>query len=124
LNCEPSGYRAEGDVLEVETDICSYATFSQPASSSIEAGEQLEFLIWHLTLWNESPAEAHVAIQIDDWLLWENRIEIPGAADVYSDTVTAPNDLERPTVFIHLHNHGANSWRFANIEVNPVLDSN
>ena len=123
-DCPDSAYGVEGNVFEVETGECSYATFTQPSKLRVKADQPIEFLVWHLNLWAPEAATAHVAIRIGDEMLWETNVGIPGAADVYSETPSLSSDVEAGTpMYIHLHNHGVNSWRFGDIEAigEPVL---
>jgi len=114
-SCPISSFGAEGTIFEIETGTCNYATFTQSTTAVIRAGDRLEFLLWHLNLWDELPGEAHVAIQIGDWLMWENYIDIPADAEVYDGTIEVPSDIPTTSAYLHLHNHGVNSWRFADI---------
>ena len=80
-------------------------------------------MLWHLWLWAPQVAEAHVAIQIGDWL-FEETVAIPGPEQSYNPSCMAPKDflLGTPVVF-HLHNHGVNSWRLLKIEVAALKGS-
>jgi hypothetical protein len=62
-------------------------------------------------------AQAHVALTIGDWTVFEEHIEVPGAEGSYSPQVIVPHDIEigAPITF-HLHNHGSNSWRLLSID--------
>jgi hypothetical protein len=113
--CPKSSFGAEGTLLEIETGTCEYATFTQPVQVAIRAGDTVEYLVWHLNLWDETPGEAHVAIHIGDWLMWEQFIDVPADAHVYDGSVESPYDIPEGTAYLHLHNHGVNSWRVANV---------
>ena len=116
VDCEV-GYAVEIAVFEVETDKCNYGTFAQPILVELDSTDQIRLVIWHLALWATEPAEAHVAIQIGENLIWEAFSPIPGAEEVWDITLDldAPIPVGTP-VYFHVHNHGYNSWRLGLIE--------
>ncbi len=117
VSCPEWSRQLEGDVFEVETDDCNYASLSQPSLRDLKAGERVDVIYWHLWLWAPEPAQAHVALTIGDWLVFENSIEIPGPEGSFSPQVTVPTDLPAGTpITFHLHNHGVNSWRLLSVD--------
>jgi len=114
-SCPLSSYGSEGTVFEIESGTCEYATFKQPIDAEVREGDSLKYLIWHLNLWDESPGQAHIALQVGDWLMWERFIDIPADAEVYDGELEAPHDILLGDAYLHLHNHGVNSWRVADI---------
>ena len=118
VDCPDWSRQIEGALYEVETGDCNYASLSQTTLRPIRAGDRVDAVLWHLWLWAPQVAEAHVAIQIGDWLFFEETVAIPGPEQSYSPSGVAPKDfpLGTPVVF-HLHNHGVNSWRLLSIEV-------
>ena len=115
--CPEWARQIEGDIYEVETDDCNYVSLAQPSLRPLNQGDQVELVFWHLWLWAPTPAVGHVAIQIGDWIVADEHIEIPGPEESFNPIVTVPSDLPAgvPIVF-HLHNHGVNSWRLLSIE--------
>ena len=114
--CSTGGWGIEAGVFEVETDICTYATFAQPLLRDIPAGEELRITLWHLGLFADPPAEGHVVLAVNDQQLFEVRPSIPATAEIWDELVTLDNDLWRgETLLFHIHNHGANSWRLGEV---------
>jgi hypothetical protein len=112
------GFGAEEGVFEVETDVCPYATFTQPARITGPAGTCLQLRWWHLILSAPEPAEAHMAVQVGERILLEHQLPIPSGSATFEEIVPVVSDLpEGAPVFLHLHNHGANSWRFEPIRI-------
>ena len=117
VDCSSQGYGIEGTYFEVETDDCAYGTFQQALLHGVEAGEELRLVFWHLDLWATEPAQAHVAVALEDAILYELVLEIPGKSAVHAETFPAPRTLVAgETVFFHLHNHGYNSWSLGGLE--------
>jgi len=115
--CPEWAREIEGEVFEIETDDCNYASLSQPSLRDLRAGERVDVVYWHLWLWSPEPAQAHVALTIGDWTVFENHIEVPGPEGNYGPQATVPHDLPAGTpITFHLHNHGVNSWRLLSID--------
>jgi hypothetical protein len=97
---------------------CNYLTVSQPSLATVEVGDTLTARVWHFKLTNPDPAEAHLAIQLDDEIVWEERFEIPQDARLRARTWTATRHFPAgaPVIF-HLHNHGTNSYNFIELSV-------
>jgi hypothetical protein len=115
--CPEWARELEGEVYEIQTDDCNYASLTQPSLLPLRAGERIDVVYWHLRLWAPEMAQAHVALTIGDWTVFEEHIEVPGAEGSYSPQVIVPHDIEigAPITF-HLHNHGSNSWRLLSID--------
>jgi len=106
------------DNLEVDTTRCNYLTVSQPSLAPVRVGDSLHLRLWHFDLTAAEPAEAHVAIQIGDQVLWETLIEIPAEATLLSPRWAAADASdEGQSLYFHLHNHGQNSWNFIELTV-------
>ncbi len=125
--CPDYAYKVEGEgdaeLFEVETDLCNYVTLVQNSIRSGQAGDEIEIVLWHLNLIAAEAAEAHVALQLGSELLWEQNIAIPGPEAMYTPVVSLAKDWPAGTpVYLHLHNHGANSWRFLTLALaqNPA----
>lgn len=114
------GFAVEGGALEIDTGRCNYLSVSQPLGSEVHAGDVLRIDAWWQTLASESPAEAHVALVVAGQVLWEETIPIPSPADARTIEWTAERELAAGSeVLLHLHNHGANTWKFADFSLLP-----
>ncbi len=115
--CPSGSYGEENGYFEVETDKCNYLTVTQPALIALDEGETLNLVLWHLPLGGTGVAEAYVAIQIHNRVIWEKAITLPSRALVYQESVliTEPTSTGDP-VYFHVRNHGTNSWRLLSIE--------
>lgn len=120
MDCNPYTVLYEEGVLELDTRLCGYFVVSQPSLFEIQAGDAI-LLEWsHLDLDAPEPAEAHLAIMIEDELQWETTVAIPNAPNVYHPSWTATRDHPLGSrVTVHLHNHGINSWRLHSLRRNP-----
>ena len=119
-DCGPGGYKVETTILEIETDICPYVTLKQATLGDIEPGDEIKFHFWHLTLIADPPAEAHVIVQLTEEFKFEQTIPIPNMEQIYPVTWKASQKIPKGTdIFLHLHNHGYNSYRLSKIEVIP-----
>jgi hypothetical protein len=85
--------------------------------ADFRAGEPIELVFWHSDLVAEAPAEAHLALAIDDQVLYEGTVLIPSPPAAYTEAFEAPFDAPVGSVAtLHLHNHGANVWNFLRFE--------
>ena len=117
VQCDPDGWHPEDGVLEIETNLCNYASLTQPSLASVEAGDTLDLLVYHSALAAPEPAEAHISILLGADVIWEANIPIPSISEIYSSTLTAPSAAPAGTpVVIHLHNHGGNAWKVAHLK--------
>ncbi|MCA9538015.1 MAG: hypothetical protein KC620_03970 [Myxococcales bacterium] len=117
VDCPTDGYGREYTTFEVTTDSCHYATFAQPLPVDLRPGDHVVGSLWHLALYAPEAAEAHVALGVGAQVLWEQHIPIPGPEAVFDiDAVVAEAVPAGTPIFVHLHNHGANSWRWTNFE--------
>ena len=120
VDCSPATWGPEGGGFEVQTGACNYASFDQPLSSPIEAGDALAITIWHDFLDAAEPATAHVAVWVDSTVLWETEVDIPAASASIDAVVPIETTLPAGArLGLHLHNHGFNSWRFISVERRP-----
>lgn len=111
--CEPHGWVLEGELVEVQTDVCAYVTLRQPLRRGVRAGESVVVDAWNLGLWAEAPASAHASVQLGEER-WEARPRIPSPPGYWSARFEPRAPLPAGTpIYLHVHNHGANSWRFA-----------
>ncbi|NVB38719.1 hypothetical protein G6O69_12835 [Pseudenhygromyxa sp. WMMC2535] len=123
VECGIAGWYIEGEdvddpLLEVDTTYCNYLALSQPSLAQIREGAEMEFDFYHFNLTAPEPAQAHLAVHVDGELLWETWIDIPGSAQVFTESFTAPFDApEGASVMMHLHNHGQNTWGIQDLRV-------
>jgi hypothetical protein len=120
--CSALGYEVEGPYFEVDTELCPYGTFSQPALHGVREGEELTIVYWYLDLWStDFGAEGHVAISVGGDVLVEEFIEIPADAEVRPSVLSAPRDIaEGEEITFHIHNHGYNNWSMGTFEALTV----
>jgi hypothetical protein len=108
------GFQLESGVFEVETDLCAWGTFQQPLLTDVAAQTPLRIIAWHLPLWAPEPAEGVLILEVGGHRIWDLVIPIPHEAMLYNEEVLAPAELlHDDPVYLHVHNHGTNSWRFA-----------
>ncbi|HET6335408.1 MAG TPA: hypothetical protein VFG30_19415 [Polyangiales bacterium] len=70
------------------------------------------------TLATLESAQAYAAISIDGAVVWSVDVAIPSAAVSYTPTWRASKNVpEGSPVLPHIHNHGANPWRFGGLSV-------
>jgi len=120
FECPDWCYGEEGGGFEVNTDICVYGAFEQPIAAPVQAGDRLVVNLWHESLWAPEPAEAHVAIGVGDQRLWEASIVIPSEANVILAETEAEVSLPAGSAaWVHIHNHGGNSYQFLSLSVEP-----
>jgi predicted CxxxxCH...CXXCH cytochrome family protein len=112
VDCDrDTGWMVEGDLLEIRTQFCNYASLSQQSLLDLAVGTELEFSFSHSALNFNAPSEAHVAISIEGQLLWEDTIPIPSPNALIIETLTLPFAVVRgDSIEIHIHNHGDNAW--------------
>jgi hypothetical protein len=116
--CPSAAYGLEFGVLEVDTGQCNYLSVAQPLAHAITPGDPLRVTVWWQTLIADAPAEGHLALVVDDQLLWEAHVAIPGEADLRQIEFVSPIAAEAGDVLtFHLHNHGYNSWTLGGLEL-------
>ena len=117
-SCDEQGILVEDGLLEVRTGDCGYAVLSQPSLRTVRRSDTIELLLYHSALTAAEAAEAHVAIQLGDDLVWETTLPIPSPSLVHDVAVPAPADASIGTMMVlHLHNHGSNAWNLAHLRV-------
>lgn len=118
IACE-FGFGLEDGFFEFESDLCRYGAFSQPALAPIRVGDTIDFLLLHENLVSSEPdAQAHVAIAFGEDIVYEALIDIPAEANFLDEQWVSTLDVPEGTpVHFHLHNHGINSYRLAELSV-------
>lgn len=111
IMCLELDWQVELGGLEIETTRCNYAVLQQPLLADIDVGARLRVLVWWHSLISVEPTEGHLAVAVGDQVIWEERIDIPGPADVRQLELSSPIAATAGTIVtLHLHNHGANTW--------------
>jgi hypothetical protein len=111
------GFANELGIFEVDTGLCNYGVFSQPLADRIIAGERVDFVFTHDDLVAPEPALGHIAVAIENRVIWEIDVEIPKPYDIVQGEWIADTSIDAGTkVVLHLHNHGYNSWRVIQFE--------
>lgn len=121
VDCPEWGYFEEDGVLEINTDICDYAAIEQPLLAPVYATDVLRVDWWHAPLFSDPPSEAHIAIGLGDEVLWETTLPVP--ADAHVEGLELPVSTDHDTgepAWIHLHNHGSNTYNFVNFVARPA----
>lgn len=117
-HCPEGAYTEEDGALEVETGYCSYVSLHQPLLAPVSRGDSLHAVVLHADLVFEEPAEAHVALVLDNHVVWQRNVAIPAEAALYDVTFPADHDLQvGSSVVFHLHNHGYNTWKLLSLEI-------
>lgn len=119
-DCRAAGWGPELGGLEVDTGECPYASLQQRTLVRARAGDRLVVEWWHQRLASVEPSEGHLALTVDDHVLWERVVPIPSDAATYLDDIELPVDIPLDTpVLLHLHNHGTNTWNLFRVERHP-----
>lgn len=122
VECPAAAWGPEAGGLEVQTGTCNYLFVSQPSLAAIEEGDAIDLVVFHQELDAAEPAEGHVAILLDDAVIWEAHVEIPAHANVLEARVVAERAWPAGTpVGVHLHNHGYNSWTVLDVSTAPRI---
>lgn len=114
VDCPEGAWGDEDGALEVQTGVCNYFAVVAPTLVDLEPGDMLQGTVWYQDLDAPEPAEAHVAVWIGTDVQWEAWVPIPDLAAVHSVEVPIAESWPAGTpIGLHLHNHGFNSWKFA-----------
>lgn len=112
--CSPRGVVVETGVIEIQTDLCPWATLRQPLQADAAAGDALELFAFHGPLAAPEPAAGVMALTLGGEPIWSVEVPIPWPDGVYLETWTAEEPWAAgEELLLHVHNHGANAWRFA-----------
>jgi hypothetical protein len=117
VDCPAAAWGEEDGGFEVQTGVCDYAAFDQPLVARLSRGDLVEISVWYDSLDAAEPTTGHVAVLLDDRVLWEETVDIPAPSAALDAAVTldfTPSPDAR--LGLHLHNHGYNSWRFVGVQ--------
>lgn len=122
VDCPTSSWAVETDPpsLELDTGACDYFALTQDLLVDLCAGDTIDVDVRHDGLEADEASVAHVALQIGQWLVLDQELEIPSDATVVQLTESAPEPLPAGTqVTLHLHNHGENTWNLLDLVARP-----
>jgi hypothetical protein len=116
-DCDEAGVHEDAGVIEVDTNLCGWATLSQPSMGPVHEGESLDLLAWHSALASTETGEQGVMwLELGGERLFSVTKDIPSSEEVFVETVeltgSHPSGSE---VRLHVHNHGGNSWSLAHL---------
>ena len=118
IDCPSAGWGPDGGGFEVQTGVCNYASFDQPVSTTIKAGDTLNIVVWHDTLDSAEPALGHVAVWVGSTVVWEAEVVIPAASGLFDVSVPIEaTPAPDARLGLHVRNHGYNSWRFVAVDL-------
>jgi len=122
VDCPDYAIEVEPGGLEIDTGDCNYATIEQPIRDEIRPGDEIALIFWHNVLVAATEGTAHVALQFGDEMVWEITLPIPSPGRVHTPTLRAETLVPAGTLaYLHLHNHGANTWLFSTLEVRRAI---
>lgn len=110
VGCGPGGVIVEQDTVEVRTAYCDPADLEMELPVDVPRGAVLGLTITHDVLIADG-GEAHLAVLIDDDVVWENHTPLPAAAAYLHDDVTLDRRFAAGArLRLHVHNHGSNTY--------------
>ena len=112
VGCARGLPRVEDETLELATNDCVFFWVGIPIVADVRAGETLELVTTHGSLFARDPASAHLRIDLDEDPLIDRAVAIPSAdaIDIVRVTSALPHKAGA-MLRVHLHNHGQNNWR-------------
>ena len=114
---------SEGSSLEINTGACDYLVLIQASLQAVAGGDVVSFVARHGELDAAEPAEGHVGLVFDGWVLLDELGSIPATEESWTLSEPAPRDIaEGAPIVFHLHNHGANTWNLDSLTVAPAVE--
>jgi hypothetical protein len=108
-------------VLEINTDLCNYATVRQPSLAPLVRGDTVSIRLWHYPLVAPMPSEGYLALALDGEVRWEVVVPIPAEAGLVEGEFIMERDLPAGIELqFHIHNHGNNSYELLGIQAAPA----
>jgi hypothetical protein len=121
--CSRRALRVEVGTIELDTAVCDWITATAPARIDVRPGRALELLAWHAPLVAEDVAEATMGVRTEAGAVWEVEVPVPAASAFYDVQVTVPERVrEGDPLYLHVHNHGNNSYRLAHLRTLEDLE--
>ncbi|MCB9699944.1 MAG: hypothetical protein H6738_24365 [Alphaproteobacteria bacterium] len=124
VTCGSGAWSVEVDgtssALEIDTTFCDYVVLRQPSLAEVLPGDLVRARITHDALTAEAPAEAHLAVVVGDVTVLDATVPIPDeAGEDLAEVVVDEGCPEGATIWLHLHNHGDNSWALRTLDAGP-----
>ncbi len=123
--------------FSIQTTCCNYVTLGQRTTREIRRGDPVTIRLWHYQLTGPSSAKAYIAVQINGTIVWEAKLPFPCAGGItgfvanadcrdasspaQSDPYQFVADFDAPAgsvVYLHVQNHGENSYNMVEASVN------
>ena len=118
IACSRSSYGEEYSGVEVNTGRCDYITLTQNLPHQIKVGDHLQVIAWHNPLYIPKISEAHIALSLGTYTLWQKDIILPSDAQHWDEEFISPIHAEIDTpIFVHIRNHGNNTWTFYDLQL-------
>ena len=115
--CTRIAFRPEYGGVELDTGICNQITLSQPTSIAIAPGSPIYITGWHSTLVSEEMGMGQLRVMFKEQEVWRIQSPIPGPAQSFDVKIINPVELTPgDLVYVHVNNHGANTWNILRIE--------
>lgn len=109
---------SNGEVLEINTGFCDYATVRQPSQQALAPGDSVSIQVWHYALTTPAPAQAHLALAIDGEVAWEEHVASPAEGAVVEGEIAIDRSVPVGTdLQFHVHNHGDNTYALLALEI-------
>lgn len=110
--CSSSGIDLTEGLLDVDTGVCGFVSAKNSLVADIRAGETVRLTFWHLSLTAAEPAVGQMRLRVADDTLFSVDVDIPSKEELYQLSTVATKDYPVGSqVFVHIHNHGANTWK-------------
>lgn len=106
--------------LEINTDLCDYATVEQSTSRALAPGDVVTIQAFHYELTAPAPAEGYLGLAIDGVIVWEGTPPIPSPPGPIAGEVSLDRSFPAGAgLQWHVHNHGPNTWELLSMMVTP-----
>jgi len=115
-SCDEAGVRVEEGVLEVDTLLCSWATFRAPLPVDLARNDEVTGLVFHGPLASVEPSEAVIIMAVGDVRVLNQTVNIPSPTALYEPALVLEQEVSGDA-WLHIHNHGGNDWRWTNLRV-------
>ena len=121
--CTRIAFRPEYGGVELDTGICNHITLSQPAGVAVAQGTPVYITGWHSTLVSEEMGMGQMRVMLGDQEVWSIESPIPGPAQSFDVEIVNPVELTpSDRVYVHVSNHGANTWNILRIETEREIE--
>jgi hypothetical protein len=116
IDCPEGTWYAEEGTFEVQTGVCNYFSGTQPMGADLELGDTVHGLFWHNALGGTEQGEGHIALLIDERIVWQETVMTPSPAELFNFRWEVDESIPAGvSVTLHLHNHGYNTWTFFSV---------